>query len=113
MRAKAIKRNKSKPLATSLSKNGIYNPKIDPKKRSMQGRANKLLGKAGAAQARSVAKNGSVKPIESFVFEGHRASVHQSRDGLKLGRKGKKGKPVNRSSKRAAAWKAKSGGKSS
>ena len=79
----------------------------------MQGRAGKLLGKAGAAQARHFNNsNPGIKPMESFVFEGHRASAHHGKSGQKSGRKGKKAtKPANRSSRRAAAWKSNAGNK--
>jgi len=113
VRAKAVKRNKAKPAPSISSKNGIYNPKADPRKQSMQGRAGKLLGKAGAAQARHFNNsNPGIKPMESFVFEGHRASAHHGKSGQKSGRKGKKAtKPANRSSRRAAAWKSNAGNK--
>jgi nucleolar protein 12 len=85
----------------------------------MQGRANKLLGRAGAAQARHGQKSLSglgrpgstpLRAPEAFVFEGHRASSKQGTSGLKLGGSGRKkgGKPKTRSSKRGAAWKASS-----
>lgn len=82
----------------------------------MQGRARKMLGRAGAAHVKK-GQNGlmgdsGMKTPESFVFEGHRASKGQGASGLKLGGSGKKkgGKPRNRSTKRAGAWKA-AGGK--
>lgn len=128
VRAKAIKRNTKNNSAAStrpVSFKGVYSPKASAEQKSMQGRAAKLLGKAGAAKARSDSKpvgrrefqkdakpaNGFKTP-EQFVFEGHRASEKQGKTGLKLGgKKGKKGgKPTSRSSKRGAAWKA-SGGK--
>jgi nucleolar protein 12 len=79
----------------------------------MQGRARKMLGRAGAAHVRKDGVMGSsVKAPESFVFEGHRASRGQSLAGFKLGGSGKKkGKPKNRSTKRAAAWQASGGSK--
>jgi nucleolar protein 12 len=123
VRAKAFKRN-AKPTASSgkPNSNGVYAPKISAEEKSMQGRAGKLLGRAGAAQVRkgqttlSGGKkqdfpSGFKKP-ESFVFEGHRASIKQGHSGLKLGKSMKKkgGKPTTRSSKRGTAWKA-GGGK--
>lgn len=94
---------------------------------SQQGRAKKLLGRAGAARGgdRTTARrtgandtpvgkagfNGAaVRKPESFVFEGYRASSSQGNSGVKLGRAGggkKKGRPTDRSAKRGAAWKTK------
>lgn len=77
-----------------------------------------MLGRAGAAHAKqgrpgfAVNGNGEMKGPESFVFEGHRASRSSGHSGLKLGGSGKKkGKPRNRSTKRADAWKASGGSK--
>jgi nucleolar protein 12 len=94
---------------------------------SLQGRASKLLGRAGAAQFKKregprIAGDRSSKPglagialsPEAIVFEGYRASSKAGRPkDLKLGGRGggkKTGKPKNRSSKRGTEWK-KSGGK--
>jgi nucleolar protein 12 len=108
VRAKAPKKKDKKPLpsqAAKFSKSkrgdkaGVYNPKATEEQKTQQGRAKAMLGKAGA-----------FKTAESFVFEGHRASAKQGTSGLKLGGKRKgKGKPSNRSTKRAAAWKDKGG----
>ncbi len=97
---------------------------------SLQGRAGKLLGKAGAAQFKkkdaASGANGTVmgkkgdgravegiaKTPESIVFEGYRASAKNGRPkDLKMGgaKKGK-GKPKSRSSTRASSWR-KAGGK--
>ncbi|KAL1631406.1 Nucleolar protein 12 [Diplodia seriata] len=131
VRAKGIKRNKTNSATSTrpVSTKGVYNPKVSAEERSMQGRAAKLLGKAGAAKIKSAGRpegkrdfktredkpaNGMFKTPEQFVFEGHRATEKQGKTGLKLGGKkgkGKKGgKPTSRSSKRGAAWKA-AGGK--
>lgn len=107
----------------------IYNPKITPQQQSLQGRASKLLGKAGASQFKKhdVAAKKEARPVpapravpegikgpEAFVFEGHRASAGSGRPkDLKLGGKNVKakgGKPKTKGSKRASEWK-KSGGK--
>lgn len=78
----------------------------------MTGRAEKLLGRAGAAQVRGHSgrgerPNGVSKTPEAVVFEGYRASSKQGKGTLKLGGSGKKqGKPRTRSSKRGAAFKA-------
>lgn len=118
VRAKAPRRNTSirGGLPSKTHANGVYVPKISSQQHTMQGRANKLLGKAGAAQMKSKSGTGynrptpgeGIKPPESFVFEGHRATNRQ-RPKLKT-KKGKGGKPQTRSSKRGAAWKS-SGGK--
>lgn len=98
---------------------------------SLQGRAGKLLGRAGAAQFRKrdsmeskqrdrashprtekVGMEGMKTP-EAIVFEGHRASANSGKPrDLKMGGAGgkKKGKPRTRSSNRASEWK-KTGGK--
>ena len=127
MRAKSIKRNDKKNEPPGNSKGTSANAR--PQDRSMQGRAGKLLGRAGATQLRRDGnktpkrqrledkgeergeEKREIKPPESFVFEGYRAKSNQGNAGLKLGGSGKrKGKPRNRSAKRGAAWKA-SGGK--
>ncbi|OCK77612.1 hypothetical protein K432DRAFT_384551 [Lepidopterella palustris CBS 459.81] len=119
VRAKAFKRNaKQNPSSSNKPiSDSIYNPKVSAHEKSMQGRASKLLGRAGAAQVRTgrISFSGPGRPggtpfkaPETFVFEGHRASSKQGTSGLKLGGSGKKkgGKPKTRSSKRGAAWKA-------
>lgn len=100
-RARAQKAKPKKVVEEKGSKGkGVYNAKITPEQKTQQGRAAAMLGKAGASKAK-----------ETFVFEGHRASAKQGNSGLKLGGKSKrKGKPSNRSAKRAAAWQ-KAGGK--
>ncbi|KAF5860686.1 Nucleolar protein 12 [Aspergillus alliaceus] len=77
--------------------------------KTLQGRAGKLFGRAGAAKAKADA----AKSISnnSLVFEGHRATDDgSSRIRVKTKSRGSKGKPKNRSSQRAAAYKA-AGGK--
>ncbi|RFU34354.1 hypothetical protein B7463_g1977, partial [Scytalidium lignicola] len=101
----------------------IYNPKLSSQQASLQGRASRLLGKAGAAQFHKLESNqkggkekpsgleGIAKSPETIVFEGFRASSRFGRPkDLKMGGGKKKGKPKTRSSKRAAEWK-KSGGR--
>ncbi|QSZ33946.1 hypothetical protein DSL72_005526 [Monilinia vaccinii-corymbosi] len=109
----------------------IYNPKVDPNQASFQGRATKLLGKAGGARFKKTGANDTtlgnrgdkkvggggevksgmagIKAPEAFVFEGYRASASKGKPkDLKLGGKGggkKKGKPRTRSSNRGAEWK--------
>ncbi|GAB1198193.1 hypothetical protein BDV32DRAFT_140326 [Aspergillus pseudonomiae] len=77
--------------------------------KTLQGRAGKLFGRAGAAKVRADAAKSISK--NSLVFEGHRATDDgSSRIRVKTKSRGSKGKPKNRSSKRAAAYKA-AGGK--
>lgn len=75
--------------------------------KTLQGRAGKLFGRAGAAQVKKDGR-GSIAS-NSFVFEGHRAT-EGSFMKVKTKSRGSKGKPKNRSSKRAAAYRA-AGGK--
>ncbi|KAI9872609.1 MAG: Nucleolar protein 12, partial [Pleopsidium flavum] len=128
-RAKSIRKTSSystntKPSARALSKdapNQIYNPKATSEARSLQGRAGKLLGQAGAAQLTSKhrhnwegSKNtgGQLRTPESIVFEGYRASIKHGKGGVKMKSSVKKqGKPKTRSSKRGAAYKASGGRK--
>lgn len=122
--------------AGTAANDANYTPKLSSEVASLLGRANKLLGRDGAAQLRNLEnrnpalsnnKNGKKKEQKSkgggvkesgVVFEGHRASsssssvrkeVGKHKPGGVLGRK-KKGKPQGRSTLRAAAFKA-SGGK--
>lgn len=108
------------------NRESIYNPKISGQHQSLQGRAAKLLGRAGAARFKGASDTaneetqprkrleGIIKTPESIVFEGYRASQKAGKPkDLKLGGSGggkKKGKPRTRSSKRASDWR-KSGGK--
>ncbi|KAJ5577839.1 Nucleolar protein 12 [Penicillium hispanicum] len=82
----------------------------DAAQKTLQGRAGKLLGRAGAAKVRADGK-GTIAG-NSFVFEGHRATENgTSRMKVKTKSRGSKGKPKNRSSKRAAAYRAAGGQK--
>lgn len=87
--------------------------KGDLAQKTLQGRANKLLGRAGAAKMKEAGKGGIAG--NSFVFEGYRATEEGSRVNVKpksRGSKGKsKGKPTGRGSKRAAAYRAAGGQK--
>ncbi|KAJ9195475.1 hypothetical protein DTO164E3_6788 [Paecilomyces variotii] len=85
---------------------------------SLQGRATKLLGRAGAAKLKEVGSHPKSKPDEPFVFEGYRASEGSRgaegapRFKVKTKSRGaSKGKPKTRSSRRAAAYKAAGGRK--
>lgn len=94
----------------------VYRPKLSSKTMSLSGRAQKLLGSAGAANLRKFqgartfpSEPGAdvSTPATKVVYEGHRASSKQSQGTMKLGGSGKKqGKPRTRSSRRGAAFKA-------
>lgn len=118
-RAKTIKRNAKRPSErddprsrsrrpdptsrrpADNKKGSVYQPKVDPRKRDVLGRATKLLGRAGAAQLKS----------QGDVFEGLRATA-KTDSGIKKGGSGKKGgKPRARAAARASAWKGKQGKK--
>jgi nucleolar protein 12 len=140
-RAKAVRKT---ALASQASRSGlktnstidkglIYNPKVSSQISSFQGRADRLLGRAGAAQFKrregsganttALGKRGEVgkselgsqskirgipKSPETIVFEGFRASAkaEKPRDlKMRPGPRGKKTKPKTRSSKRAREWK--------
>lgn len=126
----ALKGNSSAP------KDRIYNPKVSSQMSSLEGRAGKLLGRAGAAQFKKKGSGanttelgkrgensdhgsgikGIAKSPETIVFEGFRASAKSGKPrDLKMGRGAsgkKKIKPKTRSSKRSAEWK-RNGGKKS
>ncbi|TVY92053.1 Nucleolar protein [Lachnellula willkommii] len=127
VRAKAVRKTALASSSRSSNfkapgKDRVYNPKMPAEQSSLQGRAGKLLGRAGASQFKKSKGSGAndmvlgkrgegkasgiegiLKTPEKVVFEGYRAT---SANKPKLGGKGKKsGKPVNRGSKRASAWK--------
>ncbi|KAJ5392270.1 Nucleolar protein 12 [Penicillium cosmopolitanum] len=81
----------------------------DLAQKTLQGRASKLLGRAGAAKMKEAGKGGIAG--NSMVFEGHRATEDGSRMKVKTKSRGSKGKPKGRSSKRAAAYRAAGGQK--
>jgi nucleolar protein 12 len=139
VRAKAVRKtalasqqSQFKNSKRPSSKPQIYNPKMPAEEASLQGRAGKLLGRAGAAQFKkgkvtgangmvmgrrgdgAKAIEGIAKTPEAIVFEGYRASAKNGKPkDLKIGGKGgkgKKGKPTGRAAKRTSAWKS-SGGK--
>ncbi|KAJ5082042.1 Nucleolar protein 12 [Penicillium argentinense] len=83
--------------------------KGDLAQKTLQGRANKLLGRAGAAKMKEAGKGGIAG--NSMVFEGHRATEDGSRIKVKTKSRGSKGKPKNHGSKRAAAYRAAGGQK--
>lgn len=148
VRAKAVRKTvlASQASRSSLkindpgSKDRIYNPKVSSQISSLQGRAGKLLGRAGAAQFKKREGSGAntitlgergqgeksrlgtrskiegiANSPETFVFEGFRASAKAGKPrDLKMRRAvgSKKTKPKTRSSRRGSEWK-KSGGRKS
>lgn len=103
-RAKAIKRKAAKAsVGDGRDKRTEYRRKVSAAESTQKGRIGKLMGKAAASLA---TQPSGFKPPESFVFEGHRARADQGKTGLKLVSKKRKGKPTNRSARRAAAFKA-------
>ncbi|KAL8980662.1 MAG: hypothetical protein Q9205_004324 [Flavoplaca limonia] len=107
----------------TMASKASYVPKMDSAKQSLSGRAGKLLGRAGAAYLKgqqsvgtpsSKGAGNAMRTPEQIVFEGYRASSRQGQ-GAKIGGPKKKqqqaGKPGTRSSRRAAAFKAKGGKK--
>ena len=94
----------------------VYKPKTPAQIQSFNGRAGKLLGRAGAAKFRTTGKgNDQVSKVsqigkspETIVFEGYRASRRQGKGTPRIGGSGKsQGKPRTRSSRRGAEFKAK------
>ncbi|CAG8275760.1 unnamed protein product [Penicillium olsonii] len=81
--------------------------RVDEAQKTMQGRANRLLGRAGAAKVKADAN--STIAGNSFVFEGHRATEGSSSIKMKQKSRGQKAKRTSRSAKRAAAYKAAGG----
>ncbi|OGE48323.1 hypothetical protein PENARI_c030G08551 [Penicillium arizonense] len=98
-RKMAKKRDSSAP--------GAKNSRADEAKKTLQGRAGRLLGRAGAAKVNAEAN--STISGNSFVFEGHRATEGSSTLKMKGKSRGSKAKKNNRSMKRAAAYKAAGG----
>lgn len=95
VRAKKVKKRREGPASDGAAGEA---------RKTLQGRATRLFGRAGAAKLKN--GEGSGKPL---IFEGHRAS-ESSAIKVKTKSRGSKGKPKNRSSRRAAAYRA-SGGK--
>ncbi|RKF61754.1 Nucleolar protein 12 [Erysiphe neolycopersici] len=132
MRAKPVKKTAS-GVANLFSKKTkpkpvnsvIFNPKISSVQSSIQGRASKLLGQAGAAKLRSNDSNvanvghsiditnkrlslSSKNPPNGLIFEGHRAKSKSAElRKTKSGGKSLTSKPKTRSSRRASEWRKK------
>jgi nucleolar protein 12 len=127
-RAKALKKTASaqksdRPARQGSEKKGkdaVYNPKLSSERQSLQGRAARLLGKAGAAQLKGRDEHddqankriaGIAKSPEDIVLEGYRATPKSGRPkDLKFGKAGgakRKADPRSKSRKRASDWKKK------
>ncbi|PWY86838.1 RNA binding protein [Aspergillus heteromorphus CBS 117.55] len=90
--------------------NGGQGKSLANSDKTLQGRAGRLFGRAGAAKLKAAGKTSISQ--NSLVFEGHRATEGgASRIRVKTKSRGSKGKPNNRSSKRAAAYAAAGGRK--
>jgi nucleolar protein 12 len=101
-RARKVVAKKSQTAGPDTKKS-----RVDEAQKTMQGRANRLLGRAGAAKVKAEAN--STVAGNSFVFEGHRATEGSSSIKMKQKSRGQKAKRNTRSLKRAAAYKAAGG----
>ncbi|GFF57293.1 nucleolar protein 12 [Aspergillus lentulus] len=104
-----VTRAKKLPKKRDGPKTGSHGKALDEGFSTLQGRAGKLFGRAGASRMKAEGR----KSISgnSVVFEGNRATEGSSRIKIKTKSRGSKGKPKNRSAKRAAAYQAAGGRK--
>ncbi|KAH8433656.1 rRNA-processing protein NOP12 [Aspergillus melleus] len=110
MLPRKLRVSRAKKMGKKRDDNSAQSGKLRDSDKTLQGRAGRLFGKAGAAKV----KENATKSISqnSLVFEGHRATDDgSSRIRVKTKSRGSKGKPKNRSSQRAAAYKAAGGRK--
>ncbi|POS87465.1 hypothetical protein EPUL_001043 [Erysiphe pulchra] len=123
--ASVISNSSSKKLTLKSENSVIFNPKVSSVQSSLQGRASKLLGQAGAAKLRSIESNvgivgrtnystnknlslSSKNLSKRIIFEGHRAKSKSAElRKVKPGGKSLISKPKTRSSRRASEWKKK------
>ncbi|KAJ5902839.1 Nucleolar protein 12, partial [Penicillium taxi] len=103
-----IRVTRARKMPKKRDDSGGKNPRMAEAQKTLQGRASKLLGRAGAAKVKEQGK-GSIAG-NGMVFEGHRATEGSSRV-LKVKSKKSKGRPKNRSTYRAAAYRAAGGQK--
>ncbi|KAI9044594.1 rRNA-processing protein NOP12 [Aspergillus affinis] len=111
MLPRKLRVTRAKKMGKKRDDNNAPSGKLRDSDKTLQGRAGRLFGKAGAAKV----KENATKSISqnSLVFEGHRATDDgSSRIRVKTKSRGSKGKPKNRSNQRAAAYKAAGGRKS-
>ncbi|KAI9882757.1 MAG: hypothetical protein M1823_005497 [Watsoniomyces obsoletus] len=103
-------RNKASRDATKPNQSQVYVAKTSPHLQSLQGRAGKMLGRAGAAKVRRQGKTNSDArrsvpvPTDGVALEGHRARRDEGRAQLKS-RKGGSGGRKPRVRTRSTAWK--------
>jgi nucleolar protein 12 len=104
-----VTRAKKLPKKRDGPETGVHGKALGEGFSTLQGRAGKLFGRAGAAKMKAEGR----KSISgnSVVFEGNRATEGSSRIKIKTKSRGSKGKPKNRSAKRAAAYQAAGGRK--
>lgn len=109
MLPRKLRVTRARKVAKKAAPAGPDNKKsrVDEAQKTMQGRANRLLGRAGAAKVKADAN--STIAGNSFVFEGHRATEGSSSIKMKQKSRGQKAKRTSRSAKRAAAYKAAGG----
>lgn len=103
-----IRVTRARKMAKKRDDSGSKDTRGGEAHKTLQGRAGKLLGRAGAAKVKADGK-GSIAG-NSLVFEGRRATEDGSAQfKVKTKSRGSKGKPKGRSSKRAAAYRAAGG----
>ncbi|RAL01552.1 rRNA-processing protein NOP12 [Aspergillus ibericus CBS 121593] len=109
MLPRKLRVSRAKKVLKKRGDSGSQGKSLGEADKTLQGRAGRLFGRAGAAKLKAAA-NTSISQ-NSLVFEGQRATEGASRIRVKTKSRGSKGKPNNRSSKRAAAYKAAGGWK--
>ncbi|KAJ5752413.1 Nucleolar protein 12 [Penicillium odoratum] len=109
MLPRKLRVTRARKVSKKREDSGGRDSKMAEAQKTMQGRAGRLLGRAGAAKVKAEAK--STIAGNSFIFEGHRATEKGASSQMKLRGKsrGSKAKKNARSSKRAAAYKAAGG----
>ncbi|KAJ5658136.1 Nucleolar protein 12 [Penicillium longicatenatum] len=111
MLPRKLRVTRARKVAKKREDSGGKDSKMAEAQKTLQGRAGRLLGRAGAAKVKAEGKNTIAG--NSFIFEGHRASEKGASSQMKVRGKsrGSKAKKNARSSKRAAAYKAAGGQK--
>ncbi|KAL9103280.1 MAG: hypothetical protein Q9163_001658 [Psora crenata] len=96
-----------RPLTDHSPRSATYRSRHPSAMQTLSGRATRMLGRAGPARMKGIGsgeQKGFVETQESAIFEGHRASQGASK---RLSSAKKLGKPLNRSSRRGAAFRRK------
>ncbi|KAJ5915411.1 Nucleolar protein 12 [Penicillium verhagenii] len=111
MLPRKLRVTRARKVAKKREDSGGKDSKMAEAQKTLQGRAGRLLGRAGAAKIKAQGK--STIAGNSFIFEGHRATEKGASSQMKVKGKsrGNKAKKNARSSKRAAAYKAAGGQK--